>query len=193
MSTDTFADVSTRWIENILTVLSEATAEEWAEGMGWYQAAHTFAVGLGRRYNLSVEQAAGIIAALSPRLPWDRNMVYADRLCATGDAPVMHGNKAKALRILYGAAPMDVLSGPKVCAFYVNILQPDCLHTVTVDRHACDVATGDKGDDASRQRILERKGGYLAVVNAYRRAAALVNITPSQAQAITWVCWRNNI
>ena len=127
-------------ITNILSVYEEASPEEIAEGLAWYSSAHTFSVGLSERYGVSIRQAAGIIAALSPRLSWDLNLRNADTVCRTGDVRGLGGNVAKAKRILHGEDPSDVLGGNKVRSFFDNILFHEASSTVTIDRHAWDLS-----------------------------------------------------
>ena len=45
--------------------------------MRWYEDAHSFARDLAERYGTSVNTAAAVIAALSPRNAWERNKVDA--------------------------------------------------------------------------------------------------------------------
>jgi len=176
-------------VDNILAVYGEATDEDLAAGREWYNVAHTYAVGLSHQYyGVTVEQAAGVIAALSPRLPWDRNMAYAERLIRTGDTPVLNGNKDKARRILRGEAPLDVLGGRKVRAFYATILDR-YTQEVVIDRHAFDVAYGEVTDEHTR-KMLDRVGMYDRFSDAYRRAAYLSGVSVSVLQATTWVTWR---
>ena len=169
-------------------ILDSATDQEWAEGTYWYAVAHSFAAELADRYGVSVECAAGVIAALSPRLSWTMNQRAAETLFASGDAPVLHSNKAKALQILAGQNPLTVLGGAKVRAFYACIVSP-VADAVCVDRHAVDAAVGYKGTDKSR-KFLDRVGAYESVAAAYRVTADRYGISPAQCQAIVWVVWR---
>lgn len=69
--------------ENLRASLDAATPSERAEGMVWYDNAHETAVGLGERYGVTTEQAAGVLAALSPQADWETvNIPAADRLLA---------------------------------------------------------------------------------------------------------------
>lgn len=186
-----------------MAVYGRASDDEIAEGIDWYSAARTFALGLASRYDLTAEAAAGVIAAISPRLRWDLNMAYADSLVKTGNAPLLFTNKAKALAILAGEDPTTVLAcpactrgetshectGPKVRAFFACIIDPSS-DAVCVDRHAFDVAYGRVTDEKTR-KALDRKGGYDRIASAYRAAAVKLGLVPSVLQAITWVVWRN--
>jgi hypothetical protein len=174
---------------NVLRVFDRAEPENYREGIDWYQHAHTLACVLAGQHGVSVEQAAGVLAALSPQLSWPRNVAYAELFLATGDAPVLGRSKRAAARILAGEEPLSVLTGPKVRAFFANIVDPDGSDAVTVDRHAHDVAVGQRYGDA-RRPLLDRQGGYDLLAEAFRLAAAKVGLHPSAVQAITWLAWR---
>lgn len=174
---------------NILVVLGRAKPEHYREGIDWYEHAHTLARVLAGQHGISVEQTAGVLAALSPQLSWPRNVTYAEQFLATGDAPVLGRSKRAAARIVAGEPPPSVLQGPKVRAFFANIVDPDGSDAVTVDRHAHDVAVGQRFGDA-RRSLLGRQGGYDLLAAAFRLAAAKVGLAPSAVQAITWLAWR---
>ncbi len=173
----------------VLNILAVFEASDLADA-DWYRAARTFAEGLASVHGLSLEAAAGIVAALSPTCPWDRNMVLAETMSATGDCRHRSGDAIrKARRIRAGEAPLDVLGGRKVRSFYGCILDPENAGLVCVDRHAYDVAVGDVTSDAER-KSLESDAGYARIADAYRRAAAKVGLLPQELQAITWCQWR---
>ena len=174
-------------VSNVLAVWASATDGERSEGLGWYQAAHTFARGLSERYHVPFETAAGVLAVISPRLSWSMNMRAADELIRTGDAPILHTNKSKARRMLAGEnvdavlecascargdTAKHVCSGQKVRAFYACIVDPAGSDAVCVDRHAFDVAAGRVGDEVSR-KALDRVGVYERVAGCYRQAALI--------------------
>ncbi len=174
---------------NIRNVLAQATAEQRQEGRAWYQAAHTFAIGLSERYDVSVRQACGIIAALSPQTKWARNMQLADTMCRTGRARTL-GNGWHPARAIYdGADPLDILHGLKTRAFFGNIVDPEHSTDVTIDRHACDLACGLRRGDAYRPE-LRKVGGYDELARAYRAVAKRLGMPAHVLQATTWLIWR---
>lgn len=179
--------------ENILAVYRQATVAELAEGLDWYSDAHKLACTLSPE---DPREAAGVIAALSPMMPWDRNQAlavraYADNRTASG---ALGGSVAKANRILNGESPEKVLGGKKVRAFYGIIADPSS-DAVCVDRHAFDIAVGQVTNNESRQ-ALSRKGIYEAFADAYVSASKTLSeetgmdISASQVQAVTWTVWR---
>ncbi len=158
-------------------------------GMAWYADAHGAAASLDPA---DPARAAGVIAALSPRIQWARNLELAARAYADGAATGTLGASCRAAnKILDGAAPLDVLRGPKVRAFYALIADPSDASTVCVDRHAIDIALGVRMTGAEREGyVLDRGGLYDRFVRAYQRAGEVLSVTPAQAQAVTWLHWR---
>lgn len=196
---------------NITKVFRLATDGDRASGHGWYGRARALAERLDPD---NVERAAGVIAALSPRLAWRKNVEYAElayychatnpftdpesdvaRAWFAGSIPTLNTNALKAYRILLGEAPEDVLRGPKVTAFYWTIVNPTDPRAVVVDRHAVDIAYGQVMDDDTRNKALSGKR-YGQVASLYQRAAEIISKelgelwTPAQVQATTWTFWR---
>lgn len=180
---------NTTYVRRICKVYRAATADELAQGIEWYARARRIAVELDPA---NPERAAGVIAALSPLMPWSRNVELARRAYALGTVTgALGANCRKAQEILDGADPLNVLRGQKVRAFYLTIVNPAHPDAVVVDRHAHDVAWGSITTDSTRGGALSTKKGYAEFCEAYRRAAAILGVTPSQVQAVTWTVHRN--
>lgn len=156
------------------------------EAREWYGVAQGAADDLAARYGVTREAAAGVIAAMSPRQTWKGNLRAADVIlhaAAHGlDLPAvgLRSNARKAWKIANGAAPLDVLGGPKVRAFFANIIGD--LDAVTVDVWAARAAGVDPNHLTAAR--------YRAVADAYRRAAASIGLAPAILQAIVWVSIR---
>jgi hypothetical protein len=184
--------MDTTYTVNVVETFRAATADDLAQGLEWYGRAREIADGLATGTELTTEQCAGVIAALSPMVSWRSNIVNARRLIARyladeGEPTAGYGlkrNVAKAWRILQGCAePLDVLSGPKVRAFYSNIIgDPDA---VTVDRWAARLAPNDPADVGT---VTARE--YREISAAFVDAAARLDVTPRDLQAATWVYFR---
>lgn len=204
MRTSTPVRTSTK---NITSTFRQTSQADRAAGRDWYRRARLLAEELDPD---NVERAAAVIAVLSPRLSWEKNVELA-RLAyrwhgvrwpnQTPEAlaerwPGLRGNAVKAFRILGGEDPDDVVSGPKVRAFWHTIVDPSDPRAVVVDRHAVDVAAGRVLDDCTRGLLLGRKGAYDAVADQYRRAARVISKetgeawSPAEVQAVTWSHWR---
>lgn len=182
--------ISTR---NITRAFRAATPDDRIAGKSWYATAREISATLDPA---DPARAAAVIAVLSPRLSWKKNVEAAADAYAGRTPRVLKANAAKAARILAGEDPEDVVTGPKVRAFWRTIVDPTDPRTVVIDRHAIDIAAGRVLDDETRGRFLGRKGGYDAVCDAYRRAARIVSKetgqdwSPADIQATTWVYWR---
>lgn len=170
--------------------LSAATAQDLANGLAWYDRARDEALRLAYVPGCgSVERAAGVIAALSPRCQWASNVTAAERMIAAAATrqprPPAYGtlsNRRKAWRIARGEDPELVLSGPKVRAFYANIMGD--TEEVTVDTWAARAAEGRENPHAPK------KGRYRRCAEAYRRAARAQGMTPRDCQAAVWTVYR---
>jgi hypothetical protein len=176
----------TPYTRNILDIYARATVAELAEGLSWYSDAHAVALALDPQ---NPTRAAGVIAALSPRAGWGLNVNLAARAYADGEASGTLGMcKGWADRILAGEAPLEVLGGRKVRAFFACISDPESREVV-VDRHAFDVAVGRTTNDVTR-KALDRAGQYDRFAHHYELAAERLDLLPSQVQAVTWLTWR---
>jgi hypothetical protein len=176
---------------NILATYRRASDAQRADGMVWYNEAHALAVTLARSAGHETLRAAGVIAALSPRMEWSMNERLAIRTYAEGgiDGGCLGISVRKADAIYHGADVLATLKAPKTSAFAEVIADPTDTWTVVIDRHAMSVAHGRTSTD-DEVAALNRKGYYQAYSDAYRKAAAEIGITPSQMQATTWVVWR---
>lgn len=165
-----------------------------AAGLDWYPTALGHAVRLSEAYALTVPQAAGILAALSPQVSWGFNLEWSEEV-AQGET------LSRGLTLSLGRAlmiqrnpdidPLAILGGDKVRAFYACIISGGDTAEVCIDRHACDIATGVRGsfNSLTHKRYRDTAEAYRA---AARRLSATGEATLSapQLQAITWVVWR---
>lgn len=179
------ANITTRTVtERIMRVFARATEDDILAGKGWYSEAQGVARELAEEAGMSVTAAAAVIAHLSPRCPWERNITMARELVRTGDTKGLRGNIGKARRAMVADDPWSTFgNGPKTKAFAANIIGDD--HAVTVDVWAARIA-------GITEEQLGLVGIYEAVSHAYRLAAKRVGITPAQMQAITWVVIRGS-
>jgi len=190
--------------KHIQAILDLASVADQVEGLSWYERANQAAYRLIRQYEkISFAQAAGVIAALSPRNKWERNLIDAENLIAAfvtagteaaAEVKVctFSSNKRKALKILQlrlgfngMTEVLEILSGPKLREFCSCIAGQD---DVCIDGHAysvwfgCRVALKDVPKIGVKLR-REIKADYLAV-------AKKNNLKGFELQAITWVAHR---
>lgn len=197
---------------NITATFRLATDGDRATGHGWYGRARLLSESLAESYPAAVDlpdneedwearvrRAAGVVAVLSPRLAWRKNVEYAQlayivraaiereahrglRLVTddvkaaifAGMIPTLNANARKAYRILSGEDPEVVLGGPKVTAFYWTIVDPSDPRSVVVDRHAIAIAYNRPLSDDETSKALGSAKRYGAVAEMYRRAAAII-------------------
>jgi len=184
---------------NIIAHFNQATPAEYAAGVRWYPDAHAYAADLAQQHGQTIATVCGIIAALSPSNKWPRNKADAAAILQQGPAASVatyNTNKAKALAIAHGAAPLDILRGRKVRAFYQNILNPACNQTITIDRHAARIAyrlkaTLQTADIA--KKALQRVGTYDRLTVCYQKALTQLShheLSLCQLQAVTWLVYK---
>jgi hypothetical protein len=209
--TATTSATRTAMVRRITRAYRASTAAHRAAGLGWYAEAWRVAneiaeglVGAGvwtswdeRTRDALARQVAGVIAALSPRCQWSTNVVWARAVMFAAwnglDMPAVSTkpNRRTAWRIANGEHPLTalgtlsptgrVISGHKVRAFWANICGD--VTAVTVDIWAIRAAMGAHAPaDGSINAAL-----YELTADAYRRAAAILGITPRECQAAVWV------
>lgn len=169
---------------NLRSVWGRATPQEVADGLRWYEVAHQVALHAG-----DAVVGAGVLSALSPSLPWGRNVqAFYEVIAGRATRDQTGANLAKAQRILAGEPPLSVLGGPKTRSFYANILLPANPEKVTVDRHAYSALAG--GGLSNTELTKLRQKDYDAASSHYLELAREVGLVPCQLQAILWLTWR---
>lgn len=153
----------------------ETTAQ--LEGGSWYDTARLAAGRISRATGVTKAQAAGVIAAISPRMRWSANVNLAERICSGEQVTGVFGsNLAKAHRIMAGERPLDVLGGDKVRAFYRAIMGDS--DAVVIDVWMLRAVEWEKKTITSRE--------YEHVADCLREAAESVGVDPADFQAIVW-------
>ena len=206
MNTTTETTIGTR---NILAVYDLATTGERVEGMEWYARANRVAADIASAHGISLETAAGVIAALSPNNRWERNIVDAEnviRAYSIGGAEEAENVKVctygkmrtKAIQILEATSIVDhasILNGRKITAFYECIIGR--LDAVCVDGHAYSIWFGDRLTMKQVPNIGKKL--YAEIVSDYVEAARILSEPGTlgvgtgsafEVQAITWCAWR---
>ena len=185
-SQDVFGITAETITRRILRTFDRATSSDVESGSRWYDEAGDLAANMAGAHHTTVEHTASVLAALSPRTTWSRNVLGAAALLNFGaDAARQVGcigaNVDRAVRcITDGYAGLG--NGPKTHAFARNIAGD--REAVTVDVWAMHVADLD-------ETLLSRKGAYDIVANCYRAAARRRGVDPATMQATTWIVARN--
>ena len=192
---------------NIKAVYALASVDEIITGTHWYERAREAATRLSELYDLTQFAAIGVIAALSPRNKWGRNLVDAENLIEAFKADpssaihvkvcTFNKNKQKAIEILTFDDDrteqglkfdeiLSILSGPKLREFATCIL--DITDDVCIDGHAYCIWNGGRTSLADVPAIgvklrQEIKADYV-------KSARKMGVSPAVMQAITWCAWR---
>lgn len=183
--------------DNVIQVYREATPEQVAEGLAWYDEAHSLAQDFAETYGITLEVAAGVIAALSPMNSWGVNKNLAAKFLEAGglDKGYLSTGLSKARQILAGGDIEPILfgtRGSKVLAFYHGILTAGQTESVCIDRHAYDIVVNHRHSDTHDPRPSVTGKRYAEAAEKYREAAArLGTMSAAQVQAVTWVTWRD--
>lgn len=176
-------------VNNILKVYNN---DSFAEDQNWYVRANEYAKNLASINGITVLQASGVIASLSPLKSWDENRRIAREFLNNGSAYHTSTFIGKAEDILNGDGTRDsiltTLNGNKTRSFFLNIAYPNDITGVTIDRHALSVAMGKTLPDSNLKGIT--KNQYSFFESAYVQAADKVGILPHEMQAVVWVKWR---
>ena len=187
---------------HVIAVYNLASLSEIQAGQNWYAFANTFADELATKYDVPRLKVHGVIAALSPRNRWERNMIDAESMvkvyAAGGDYDdllelkvcTFTPNKIKAARILTLKCVSDteikaILSGPKMIEFYHCIQELDDL---CIDGHAYSIWVGDRVTLANVPSIGKKLRQTIKA--DYHEAAKVLGLPPYIVQAITWVTWK---
>ena len=156
---------------------ADASAATRKAGARWYREALGHAKRLAKRHNVTVTQAAGVIAVLSQRQRWQRNLELAD-LALAGEqlSGIFDHQRIKLKLMLEGMAPVEVLRGPKITAFYHAILGD--TDAVVLDTWMLETMNRPQGVTPKQYNIL---------ADRLRASAAAVGMTPASYQAVVWV------
>ena len=170
-------------IERILDSWYRATAEDLEAGADWYPAAKRAARRISYRTGVPHRRVVRVIAAVSPRTRWARNLEVAALVCAGEPVTGVFSRSLEraALAVAGGNNLFDPVTAPKTLHFDAAIWGDD--DAVAVDYISGTLALGP---EAFKARHLERVGVYGLVVRAYRTAARTAGTTPRVMQSTTW-------
>lgn len=197
-------------VREITETIKNMPVELIAPSMEWYADANNFACILADTYGVTVEIAAAVISAVSPRMPWLRNKSIAEQILnrfRNFDSELsaeeiaerfkfgLNANVAMAVKIARGESVADTLTGTKRRSFYNNIVSPYNGDSVTVDTWMARVIMRTTSFDLKTSSDLLRANrialggtgvGYFLIAEACRTVAKEMKLYPSQIQALYW-------
>ena len=189
--------------KNILSVYNLATVSDIEQGQSWYARALSFARNLSDQYDIHTHTIVGVIAALSPRNRWERNMQDAESMVKVASSGgtfddlmqlkvcTFKTGKAKAAKILTENVTnrddlLATLKGPKLQEFFNCILGDS--GDVCIDGHAYSIWMGERITLANVPSIGKKL--RQSIKADYQAAAHILGVEPHIVQAITWVAWK---
>ncbi|MCA9367456.1 hypothetical protein KC887_04325 [Candidatus Kaiserbacteria bacterium] len=197
--------------DNIRNFFSKATDAEFVAGKNWYGEAHAIAANMAQNSRFTLAQSAAIIAILSPRMSWSRNVELAHYFVATESVTMPNGKqihtKQQIAKLQAVASGSDIETAicrnygkmgrggvvikaglpSKTLNFYWNILAGNSMH-VTVDAHAAGAALNSFAGYDERGILAVRH--YELIASAYKAVAMETGLQASQVQAVVWLVYR---
>lgn len=171
-------------MQEYVTLYSEiaqrATYGQIEQAAKWYLDAERVAEKVAANLNISLENAASVVSAFSPRERWTANVAKAIAF-SLGETPVGLSNN---LRMAKAAVSIgfDALKGPKTNAFARAIAGDE--NAVVVDVWMM------------RALGLEKKSPngeeYKTIARAVKTVATLYGMTPRAMQALIWIIVRGS-
>ena len=155
-----------------------ATRRERLQGRLWYPTATALAKEIGAAHNHDWRNVARSISALSPRMPWERNIALTWELASGRNPKALSRSVSKARLALTGK---PALNGPKERSFAAAILGN--RRAVTIDAHMLRVAGYPPKVSLSILRECQHALSILALE---------LDEDPRDLQAIIWLVARNH-
>jgi hypothetical protein len=193
-------------VQNISNVYNATPEPVRKSGSEWYDRVHEATAKGIRGSGLDIHQGAGIVAAVSPQMDWEKNNIDAlgelRHLNKSQWGDIIKGDRnplqgmsisrapqsalVKAHRIMHGDEdPYQVLNrqtAPKTNSFAHNIAEPDKREHVTIDGRAHDIAAnrlqGWESDRGISSAALKsgKMSRYEHFESAYKGAAKAINM-----------------
>lgn len=186
-------------IDRLLRIHGAANADALGAATWYRDVAARDCINIAGETGIPFRIVAATMAILSPGPRYAQNVTDTGNICrwamrgfraAPPTVTTYGANARKAATLLEDymagadrdADPAPYVSGPKVTAFYRNIIG-ECEH-VTLDRHAVRPLSKAGKDTPTNKAERAR------MTAAYVKAAARVGLTPSAFQAVVWVAVR---
>lgn len=182
---------SKRARNNILSVYNFATEEEKNYWGIWYVYASQDVQRLASYYGVPFEQAAAVVAVLSPGNKWKDNLMAAAKIfsgATTVNAYPENIRKANQIKNSTSGY-FQYVTGPKVSVFLQSLLAPEQINKeIVLDSHAINIWFGKKVNLKLTPTISEALRQI--IIEDYKRVAAELGIKPMALQAVTWYVWK---
>lgn len=179
-------------VDNLLVRWERLSPHDIELGCNWYPWAKDLCQSLAYHWNQPVETVIALTAVLSANTAWPINqrlVVSYLESHATGNPPVKRSLFAgpKALALLSGAEPEDIVGGPKITAFWQSILSRGECNRACLDRWAVRslFPDGEWVNYFTANHALV-PASYAKLEPLYLQAAAQVGLPGPKFQACLW-------
>lgn len=189
-----YANVSEGCDHNLRTLLALADYHDWSEGRLAFARYAEMMEAFASRYGFPFSRTVAAFVALSPNLDYAGNLrslasiMQGMRRGAPVEKIVTSSyNHTRDRACSYLSGEVDFLStvkGPKITAFYRNIIDPRDPRPVTIDGHMVCAWLGRQL--SMKKALLRGASAYETIADGVRRVAAEHGLAPNQAQAILW-------
>lgn len=167
-------------VSHFASLIMRASLRDVEAASRWYHDAHDVARIVADNLSCSIEVAASIVSAFSPRQSWALNVRNAIAFSKGEDVKCLTNNLTMARNAL--TMGFDALKGQKTNAFARAIAGDDDAVVIDVWMMRAAMMPTDSPN----------KTQYAFVSDAIRDAAALFGITPRTAQALIWIIVRGS-
>jgi hypothetical protein len=175
-------------------MLAQATAVDVAEGVAAYARYNHIMRTIAGRYGMALDRTVAVFVSLSPNSDYIGNL----RSTVSVLAGVLQGWTVDQVQVstyrhclhrawayAHGQASfLDRTKGPKVRAFYHNVLDPTDDRHVTIDGHMTAIWRGR--DLTMREALVYSRKEYNEISYAIKRLAFAYYMVPCEMQAVLW-------
>lgn len=174
-------------------MLGKATAHDRKEGLAAYCRYHQIMRELSRRFSVPLDRAVAAFVSLSPNSDYIGNL----RSTVSVLAGIYHGVSIDRVQVstyrhclerawsyANGEARfLDKTKGPKITAFYHNVLDPKDRRFVTIDGHMVAIW---RNQELTMREAIPKAREYRTISDAVKRIADHHLLVPCEVQAIMW-------
>jgi hypothetical protein len=183
--------------DNLRAVLAQADNFDRQEGATAYRRYHNLMANFANYYGTALNNTVAAFVSLSPNNSWFNNLrSLASVLDGIGrglqkdEIVVSTYNTCRDRAYDYATGERDFMSntkGPKVRAFYRNIMDPCDFKPVCIDGHMTAMWLGKRLTmvEAARERVK-----YNVVARDVQMVAVEHAMLPNQLQATLWFAWK---
>jgi hypothetical protein len=161
-------------------IASKATYGQIEQASKWYLDAERVAEKVAANLNISLENAASIVSAFSPRERWTANVAKSIAF-SLGETPVGLSNNLRMARAAISIG-FDALKGPKTNAFARAIAGDE--NAVVIDVWMMRALGLEKKSPTKEQ--------YKTIARAVKAVAMQFGMTPRAMQALIWIIVRGS-